>query len=260
MVSEITEHPIICLWCHPRSMSTAMERVMRERGDFECFHEPFMYDYYVHRKQAHMPHFDVDPSLPVSYPEIKAMLLEKANHSPVFIKDMSYYVVPQMFDDVDFARRITHSFLIRNPMHSILSYFKLDNNVSQEEIGLEAQWRHVEWLKNELSIDPIILVAEQIRENTETVIKKYWQTLGLEIKNDAFKWNTGKAPEDWQQVSGWHGNVSQSKGIRKPNKENDLKRQQEFHKLAVQNPKLQKFFNHHQPFYEKLKLSAVNRF
>ncbi len=254
---EITEYPILCLWVHPRSMSTAVERIMRERGDFECFHEPFMYDYYVHRKQAHMPHFDVDPSLPVSYPEIKAMLLEKAKHSPVFIKDMSYYMTPQIFDDTEFAKRLTHSFLIRNPMHSILSYFKLDQNVTLEEIGLEAQWRHVEWLQKTLSIDPIILVAEQIREDTEGLIKKYWQTLGLEIKNEAFEWNTDKTPEDWQQVSGWHGNVSQSKGIRKPNKENDLKRQQEFDELTQQNPKLQQYLDHHLPFYEKLKALAM---
>ncbi|MDH3659971.1 MAG: hypothetical protein OEU92_08075 [Alphaproteobacteria bacterium] len=41
--------PIIALWCHPRSMSTAIERIMRERGDCRCFHEPFLYDYYVAR-------------------------------------------------------------------------------------------------------------------------------------------------------------------------------------------------------------------
>ena len=38
-------HPIIALWSHPRSMSTAFERIMRSRGDLDCLHEPFMYDY-----------------------------------------------------------------------------------------------------------------------------------------------------------------------------------------------------------------------
>lgn len=40
MVARLAKFPIIALWCHPRSMSTAMERVMRERGDCRCFHEP----------------------------------------------------------------------------------------------------------------------------------------------------------------------------------------------------------------------------
>ena len=188
MTPDTKEFPIICLWCHPRSMSTAMERVMRERGDFKCFHEPFMYDYYVHRKIAEMPLFDVDPSAPVCYDDIKAMLLEQAQHSPVFIKDMSYYVIPQLFSDTLFARRLTHAFLIRNPMHSILSYFKLDNNVTLEQIGIEAQYRHVHWLRNELDINPLILVAEEVREDVESAITGFWQQLGLEIKDQAFEW------------------------------------------------------------------------
>lgn len=54
-------HPIIALWSHPRSMSTATERIMRERGDLRCFHEPFMYLYYVGDEIKEMPHFEADP-------------------------------------------------------------------------------------------------------------------------------------------------------------------------------------------------------
>jgi hypothetical protein len=42
-------HPIIALWTHPRSISTAFERVMMERKDFKILHEPFSYLYYVHQ-------------------------------------------------------------------------------------------------------------------------------------------------------------------------------------------------------------------
>ena len=76
---------IIALWSHPRSMSTAMERVMRERGDLWCAHEPFMYDYYVNRQVARMPHFDVQPDHPVTYEAIRDMLLAEAEKGPVFL-------------------------------------------------------------------------------------------------------------------------------------------------------------------------------
>ena len=33
--------PILALWAVPRSTSTAFEWMMRQRGDFECVHEPF---------------------------------------------------------------------------------------------------------------------------------------------------------------------------------------------------------------------------
>ena len=70
-------HPIIALWSHPRSMSTATERIMRERGDLDCAHEPFMYDYYVHRQVRKMPHFDVQDGHPTSYGAIRDMLLAR---------------------------------------------------------------------------------------------------------------------------------------------------------------------------------------
>ena len=246
-------NPILCLWCHPRSMSTAMERVMRERGDFTCFHEPFMYDYYVHRQIDKMPYFDIDPDAPASYEDIKSMLLEQARLTPVFIKDMSYYIVPQLFSDLSFARRLTHTFLIRNPLHSILSYYKLDHNLTLEEIGLEAQYRHVMWLRNELSIEPVVLVAEEVRKDAQKSITDYWQKIGLEIRPQAFEWSKTHTPDDWQQVATWHGNVSQSQGIRKPSKENDLKREHEFNQLAVSAPYLKELLDHHLPFYDKLK-------
>ena len=37
---------ILALWGVPRSTSTAFEWMMRMRGDFECFHEPYGDDWY----------------------------------------------------------------------------------------------------------------------------------------------------------------------------------------------------------------------
>ena len=187
------------------------------------------------------------------------MLLEQAKQTPVFIKDMSYYIVPQLFSDTCFARRLTHTFLIRNPVHSILSYFKLDKNVTLEQIGLEAQYRHVRWLQKELAIDPVVLVAEEIRENAKAVITHFWQQLGLDFINRAFEWNADNVPQDWQQVSGWHGNVLQSKGIRKHSLENDLKRQREFDQLAKTHQNLKHLLDHHLPFYNRLKLLSAGK-
>ena len=56
-------NPVIFLWAHPRSMSTAIERIMRERGDLECLHEPFLHYYYLHRSSKPLPHFDSEQAL-----------------------------------------------------------------------------------------------------------------------------------------------------------------------------------------------------
>ena len=116
-------HPIIALWSHPRSMSTAFERIMRARGDLACLHEPFMYDYYINRSTRQMPHFDAMDDHPRSYDAIRDMILARAEQGPVFFKDMSYYVMPHILADEAFFTRVTHSFLIRDPRASILERY-----------------------------------------------------------------------------------------------------------------------------------------
>ena len=36
-------NPITFIWAHPRPMSTAIELVLRERGDLDCLHEPLLH-------------------------------------------------------------------------------------------------------------------------------------------------------------------------------------------------------------------------
>ena len=55
---------ILALWCHPRSVSTAFERVMRERGDLGVLHEPFMYDYYLNQTSRIFADFTPEPGHP----------------------------------------------------------------------------------------------------------------------------------------------------------------------------------------------------
>ncbi|MFP6743907.1 MAG: hypothetical protein VCB77_01805, partial [Alphaproteobacteria bacterium] len=160
-------NPIYALWGHPRSMSTAMERAMRERGDCRCFHEPFLYHYYVGRGVREMPLLEYDPATPTSYGDIRAMVLDAAEAGPVFFKDMAYYVVPALFDDPAFASRITHSFLIRDPVKALMSYYKLDPEFILEEGGLEAEWRLVEWLRETTGETPVVIEAEAVQQDPE---------------------------------------------------------------------------------------------
>jgi len=247
--------PIIALWSHPRSMSTAMERVMRERGDLDCAHEPFMYDYYVHRAVRRMPHFEVLPDHPVSYAQIRDSLIARARQGPVFFKDMSYYVMPHILDDDAFLAALTDCFLIRDPVASIASYFRLDPEVTREEIGLEAQWRHHEGLVAR-GRAPVVIRAEDVRQDSRGMMRKLWDRIGLRYSEAAFDWQEDR-PKDWQQVEGWHGAVSGSRGI-KPLTPAEIEEQRRaFDEQARTHPKMQEYLEHHRPFYEKLAALAL---
>jgi hypothetical protein len=56
---------------------------------------------------------------------------------PVFAKDMSYYVMPEILSDFEICKRVRHCLLIRNPLKSVLSYHRLDPELRLDEIGLE---------------------------------------------------------------------------------------------------------------------------
>lgn len=248
-------HPIIALWSHPRSMSTAFERIMRSRGDLACLHEPFMYDYYVHRSTKVMPHFDVQPEHPVSYADIRALIMKKAEDGPVFFKDMSYYVMPHILDDTDFLGRITHSFLIRDPMASIVSYAKLDPDVSLDEIGLEAQWQQAQALRAR-GLPVIVAQSEKVQNSPAGQMRAYWRAVGLDDKPRALQF-ADDVPADWQQVSGWHADVMASKSILPWTDADIAKTEKQFAKLVAKAPHFAEFHAHHAPYHAKLAALAL---
>ncbi|RVV98574.1 hypothetical protein EKE94_06570 [Mesobaculum littorinae] len=248
-------NPIIVLWSHPRSMSTATERLMRERGDLDCLHEPFMYDYYVHRQVRRFPHFEPQPDHPRSYDDIRAMLLDRAAAGPVFLKDMAYYVVPRILEDPELLQRMRHAFLIRDPAAALASYYRIDPDLTCEEVGLEAQWRLFRGLRDR-GLDAPVVRAEDVRGAPERVIGALWQRLGLQYVASAFDWSEAP-PEDWAQVGDWHGQAESSTGIKPVSEAERAKKARQFEEAAQTSPRLRDLLAHHQPFHDRLAAHAL---
>ena len=246
-------HKIIALWAHPRSMSTATERIMRERGDLCCLHEPFMYDYYIGQGRD-FPGFEPVAGHPTDYPGIVEMLERSAKDGPAFFKDMAYYVTPRMLKDASSLHRITHSFLIRSPVASILSYHKLDPNFTLENVGLEAQWQLYE-AACAAGLSPVVLDAEAVRADPKGTMRLYWDAVGLSYSETAFDWQA--PPREWDHVSAWHEEAMTSSGIRTADAEEMLRKELEFDALAKEMPHLQSYLEHHLPFYQKLSAAAL---
>lgn len=258
MSSREPRHPIIALWSHPRSMSTATERIMRERGDLTCFHEPFMYYYYVHLGHRHFPHHEVDPDHPTGFREIWRMLREAAESGPVFFKDMAYYVWPEMRNHPALARSIRHAFLIRDPRRSIPSYHRLDPEVTLDEIGLEAEWRLADWVASVTGEHPPVIEAETIQSAPEPTMRALWSRIGLGDCPGALRWSGEAIPDEWQQVAGWHRDVAASTGIRPPD-EDEAAIDAAFSEAAAAAPRMTDLLAHHRPFHRRLQGWALPR-
>ena len=237
-------HRLIFLWCHPRSLSSALERAMLERGDLATLHEPFLYLYYVHDARKRLPHLDVDPRRPTAYEDIRSTILETARTRAVFVKDMCYYVHEHIHDDEDFIRRMTSTFLIRDPARTIPSYFRLDPDVTLEEIGCEAQYRCFERIGEITGRTPTVIDAADLAEDPVGTVRAYCRALALPFIPRALRWSA-ELPTAWRDVSGWHADLASSTGITQH-------RSCDGPGLDAA-PHLREYHEHHLPFYRKMR-------
>lgn len=236
---------IHALWCHPRSASTAFERIMRERGDLDVLHEPFMYDYYLNRSPRMFADFKPDPDHPTDYAAIRDMLLERNRHGAVFLKDMAYYVIETLPHDPELMSAIRHAFLIRDPAESILSYHKRDPRFSSEEVGIEAQWRLYQAIRD-AGFGAQIIQSSELRASPEKTMASYWLAAGLSHEPSALQWDA-TVPQGWETVQAWHTEAIESGAILPPETGRDYRAE-----LNALGPPFTEYDAHHRPFYEAL--------
>ena len=235
---------IVALWVHPRSLSTVMERIFIERGDFKVIHEPFAYTYYVHDKKATVPFMKIDPDHPQSYGDTKQWILDGAEQGPVYFKDMAYYVPEYLDSDDEFVTRMTNTFMIREPASTILSYYKMDPGVTRDEIGFEylfKLYRKVADLNQ--NQPPIVIDAADLEDNPEGMLKAYCDAIGVAHKPQALSWEP-RMPEEWKGWEEWHEHAANSTGIQKNMEAFDIGIDDVSH--------LRGYYEYHLPFYEAM--------
>lgn len=219
---------------------------MRQRGDMTVYHEPFMADYYTHRAARPFAMLETGGKTWVDYPVMRDRIVQAATIRPVFFKDMSYYVLPRLPKDPEFAERCHNLFLIRDPRRTIASYWKKDPEFSLEEVGLEAQWHHVETLRS-WGLDLKVILAENLASDPRSVLTKVWDWAGLPYI-DAFEWDANQTPEGWGHVAGWHPEVIGSTGLTADPRDPD----EVFETAAKHASHLRSYLAHHQPFFDQL--------
>ena len=240
---------IHALWCHPRSVSTAFERIMRERGDLDVLHEPFMYHHYLSNKGRLFADFQPETDHPQTYGDIRKMILSRSNAQPVFFKDMAYYIEADLPLDPDFAGRMTHAFLVRDPAESSLSYHRREPDFSCQELGLTAQLALYDALVKQ-GHAPIVLTADQLRGDPEATLKRYWSYVGLTFAPHAFSWDPA-VPQDWEAVAAWHDKAVSSKRIEAAETSADIGAE-----LKRLGAPFTDYDRHHRPAYTRLKQIA----
>lgn len=234
-------------------MSTATERVFRQRGDFKVHHEPFLVYYYLHRSERSMPMLD-EFTQPKDYDDIRSELIGDGERGPVFFKDMAYSAMPRVLDDPSFLKRLHHIFLIRDPRRSIASYHRLDPGVTRAEIGLEHQWTLLRHLHDELRVKALVVEAERIAAQPQIMVKRICDYVGIGFNEASLQWPANDMPKDWRYVEGWHADAGSSTQLKPDHRD----AQAVFDRASEKAPHLRDYLAYHEEFYRLLKAAAAD--
>jgi hypothetical protein len=232
---------IIPLWSVPRSVSTAFERMMMERGDFKVIHEPFSYFFYAKEQAAAAVGMQVDPDHPQDFEAILEMIKDAAKTSPVFFKDMSYH--PFSRADKEFMGLFENTFIIRDPAITLVSHYKMNPDFTFTEAGFDTIY---EMFKMDLDLTgrvPAIVDAEDLIENPFEVVKGYCEITGIPFMPEALTWEA-ELKGEWKTWEPWHIDAGKSTGF--------IKDMEPFDFTVHDVPRLKEMYEKCLPYYQEL--------
>lgn len=232
---------IVPLWSIPRSVSTGFERMMMERGDFKVIHEPFSYFFYAKEQSATAVGMNIDPDHPQDFDDIMAMIEREAKNKPVFFKDMSYHAFARA--DLDFMRKFTNTFIIRDPAITLISHYKLNPEFTMTEAGYETQFKMYEMVKKISGQEPAIVDAEDLIEHPFSVVKGYCDRIGIPFLPESLTWGAEFKPE-WKTWEVWHLDAAKSTGF--------IKDMEPFDFSVHDVPRLEEMYEQCLPYYHTL--------
>ncbi len=232
------------LWATPRSTSTAFEWMMRQRGDFECFHEPWneLYYYGEDRRSARDSHVEARPGH--TYAAVWTDLVDAGRNGSVFVKDFVYSVE----HDLDDAKidAMTHTFLLRDPERVIQGLARHWPDFSFEELGFASLHRLFHRVADRLGRAPLVMLSDDLIADPAATIRAYCDGIGIAFRPDALEWEPGERAEvSWygEGTGPWHDELRRSSGFKKPSTD---------YPPLTDDPRLVDLHERARPLYEDL--------
>jgi hypothetical protein len=204
---------VIHLISGPRNISTALMYSFAQRPDTKVLDEPF-YGFYLQHTGLNHPGRDEIINSMESDPEKVFKLIAQAGQEKehVFIKNMGHHL--QGFD-LEQIKEHRNVFLIREPGEMLISYAKVRELPTLDDIGLKHQQEIFSWLETE-GCNPVVVDGDDIRKNPAKVISALCQELGIPFTEAMLTWPAGARAEDGIWAKYWYRNVHQSTGFVPP--------------------------------------------
>lgn len=258
---------IVCLWSHPRSVSTAFLRAFMQRDDYITFHEPFvepcyfgperLYSYFDNELNEHAEHLNTTFLQIIDEILAAAANKEKKN---VFIKDMPRHVVRPDYKShpenptvltIDFLRRCKHTFLIRTPRKAVLSNYRGFLGVNREfihdDIGYLELHALFEFLTRLTGTRPALVDADDLLAEPTAIMRMYCESGIVDrFEPSMLEWKSERVPA-FDKWVGWHDEAQYSTGF------NQIQKKKDNTDALVLPEDVQQLIERSMPIYEALR-------
>lgn len=263
------DHQVIYFISPPRSLSVAFTRMMYERGDFEILHEPSQYVYNKKYWPEVTSWFSEDAY--ATFEEVKKSIFTMLEYRSVFVKEISFAVEELLLNDDDFIRdeRVHFVFLIRNPHHTAISFYKKvgwNFPMMDHLLGYQSLYHIYQKVEKVSPNPPLILLTEDLYNRPEDTIRHFCDFLQIAYLPQALHWSplgpSFDITKEWHEIKvgdstlHWHGEALHSSGFGKPSPYAiDQDGQPTFEEIADPSHReyYREAYEHNLPYYELLK-------
>ena len=201
------------MWSGPRNISTALMRSWESRSDTFVIDEPFYAHYLSVTNVDHPGRDEIVQNGETDQSVVSKGLISDIGDSCsiYFQKHMTHHMIPSV--DRDWMKDVVNCFLIRNPKDMILSYTKVNSNLSMHLLGLEEQYELFEYVTKINGRAPPVVDSKDILKDPRKTLSLLCEKVGVIFSEEMLSWSKGVRVTDGIWAKYWYDNVINSTGF-----------------------------------------------
>ena len=209
----------LLLLSHPRSLSTAFLRYMKNRQDFATVNEPITFWKYQYPEKS-------DDEQAIAEVFLQSFFVE--NTKQVFLKEMAYQIPLRSTFISLLPAKTRVLFLIREPSQSVMSYFKeylkdgveMDFTKPEFTMNYEILQNVIEFFSKSTNFTYRILDAQALTDDPMYTISSICHWANMTFREKHLSWKPD--PNFYPGEENWFKTVRESRGFLLPKRRHQL--------------------------------------
>ena len=210
------------MWSGPRNISTALMRSWESRSDTFVIDEPFYAHYLSVTNVDHPGRDEIIQNGETDQSVVSKGLISDINDSCsiYFQKHMTHHMIPSV--GREWMKDVVNCFLIRDPKDMILSYTKVNSNLSMHLLGLEEQYELFEYVTKINGRTPPVVDSKDILLDPRKILSLLCEKVGVIFSEEMLSWSKGVRDTDGIWAKYWYDNVINSTGFNTYTEKNEV--------------------------------------